>query len=161
MHALNRIATRATAHQKISPKTINVKLLYCAGVALINRAVYSFEHNKYVTIDTMWKIEYSCKDIEKFILSLPPGLGARYVRLSELMMEFGANLGMPHTRAMSDGLFELRIKGKEGIARVFYCTQVEERIVMLHGFVKKSQKTPQKELRIARHRLLEVKSREP
>ena len=120
-----------------------------------------FEHNIYVTIGIMWKIEYSCKDIEKFILSLPPGLGARYVRLSELMMEFGANLGMPHTRAMSDGLFELRIKGKEGIARVFYCTQVEERIVMLHGFVKKSQKTPQKELRIARHRLLEVKSREP
>jgi phage-related protein len=64
---------------------------------------------------------------------------------------------MPHTRAMSDGLFELRIKGQEGIARVFYCTLVGKRIVMLHGFVKKSQKTPPKELGIARNRMAEVK----
>jgi phage-related protein len=64
---------------------------------------------------------------------------------------------MPHTRAMSDGLFELRIKGQEGVARVFYCTLVGQRIVMLHGFVKKSQKTPPKELGIARNRMAEVK----
>ncbi|ANV86295.1 type II toxin-antitoxin system RelE/ParE family toxin [Picosynechococcus sp. PCC 7117] len=60
---------------------------------------------------------------------------------------------------MSDGLFELRIKGREGIARVFYCTLVGKRIVMLHGFVKKSQKTPAKELRIAKRRMLEVKNK--
>lgn len=74
-----------------------------------------------------------------------------------MMLEFGANPGMPHTRAMSDGLFELRIKGKEGIARVFYCTLVGQRIVMLHGFVKKSEKTPPKELKRAREWLAEVK----
>ena len=74
-----------------------------------------------------------------------------------MMLEFGANLGMPHTRAMSDGLFELRVKGKEGIARVFYCTLVGQRIIMLHGFVKKSQQTPPKELKLARQRLAEVK----
>ena len=73
-----------------------------------------------------------------------------------MMLEFGANLGMPHTRAMSDGLFELRIKGKEGIARVFYCTLVGQQIIMLHGFIKKSEKTPLKELRLARGRLAEV-----
>ena len=75
-------------------------------------------------------------------------------------MEFGSNLGMPHTRAMKDGLFELRIKGKEGIARVFYCTVVDQRIVMLHGFITKSQKTPKKELNIARQRMAEVKENE-
>ena len=74
------------------------------------------------------------------------------------MLQFGANLGMPHTQAMGEGLSELRVRGKEGIARVFYCTVVEQRIVMLHVFIKKSQKTPPKELKIARRRLREVLS---
>jgi len=51
---------------------------------------------------------------------------------------------MPHTKAIEAGLFELRIKGKEGIARAFYCTKVEKRIVVLHVFVKKTQKTPKR-----------------
>jgi len=70
---------------------------------------------------------------------------------------FGPDLGMPHTRAMGGGLFELRIKAAEGIARVFYCTVVDRRIVILHQFVKKSEKTPSKELDIARRRMKEVK----
>ena len=75
---------------------------------------------------------------------LPAGLSAKYFHLTDLMLDFGADLGMPHTKAMSDGLFELRVKGKEGIARVFYCTKVGKRIIMLHGYVKKTQKTPTK-----------------
>ena len=89
---------------------------------------------------------------------LPAGLSAKYFHLTDLMLEFGADLGMPHTRAMNDGLCELRVKGKEGIARVFYCTKVGKRIIMLHGFVKKTQKTPTKELRKAQQRLSEVKN---
>lgn len=69
---------------------------------------------------------------------------------------FGPDLGMPHTRAMGGGLFELRIKAAKGIARVFYCTVVDRRIVVLHQFVKKSDKTPHKELEIARRRMKEV-----
>jgi phage-related protein len=49
------------------------------------------------------------------------------------------------------------VKGKEGIARIFYCTMIEKRIHMLHCFIKKSQKIPDKELSIARKRLKEVK----
>lgn len=64
---------------------------------------------------------------------------------------------MPHTRAMGDGLFELRLKAAEGIARVFYCTLVGRRVVMLHQFIKKSEKTPLNELKIARNRMKEVK----
>lgn len=71
---------------------------------------------------------------------------------------YGANLGMPHTRAMSNGLFELRMKSNEGIGRVFYCTLIGKRIGMLHSFIKKSQKTPSKELKIAISRMKEVKS---
>lgn len=48
-------------------------------------------------------------------------------------------------------------KGAEGIARVFFCTLVEQRIVMLHSFIKKSNKTPTRELAIAESRLKELK----
>ncbi len=107
-----------------------------------------------------WIIKYHNNAVESFVLGLPDGLLARYLHLTDMMLIFGVNLGMPHTRAMSDGLFELRIKGKEGIARVFYCTLVGQRIVMLHGFIKKSEKTPLKELKLAKYRLAEVKSNE-
>jgi phage-related protein len=73
------------------------------------------------------------------------------------MEAFGPDLGMPHTRAMGDGLFELRIKAAEGIARVFYCTIVNRRIMFLHQFVKKTEKTPARDLQIARSRMKEMK----
>ena len=66
-----------------------------------------------------WKIEYPYKDVEQFVLRLSPGLSAQYFHLTDLMIEFGPRLGMPHTKGMSKGLFELRVKGEEGIARVF------------------------------------------
>jgi phage-related protein len=71
---------------------------------------------------------------------------------------YGPDLGMPHTRAMGEGLLELRLKSAEGIARVFYCTIMGKSIVMLHQFIKKTDKTPPKELAIARRRLKEIKN---
>ena len=64
---------------------------------------------------------------------------------------------MPHSRAMKDGLFELRCKGPEGIGRAFYCTQVGRELVILHSIIKKTQATPAKDLELARKRLNEVK----
>lgn len=104
-----------------------------------------------------WTIEYAYSDVEVFIMGLSPKLQAKYFRLTDLMLALGSDLGMPHTRAMSGGLFELRITGDRLNARVFYCTCVGKQIVMLHGFLKKSQKTPQKELALAQRRMLEVK----
>jgi len=74
------------------------------------------------------------------------------------MEHYGPDLGMPHTKAMGDGLFELRLKAGEGIARVFYCTLVGKRIVMLHQFIKKTDRTPAKELNIARMRKKEIEN---
>ncbi|WP_319285215.1 type II toxin-antitoxin system RelE/ParE family toxin [Pusillimonas sp.] len=74
------------------------------------------------------------------------------------MILMGANLGEPHTKAFGGGLFELRLKEAEGVARVFYCTRVGRRIVMLHGFVKKTEKTPLAERRIAEARLKEIQN---
>ena len=104
-----------------------------------------------------WNIEYFNNDVENKILSLPDGLLARYLRLTDMMIVHGSNLGLPHTKSLSNGLFELRLKSKEGIGRVFYCTKVGKNIVMLHSFVKKSQKIPKNEMDIALKRLREVK----
>lgn len=104
-----------------------------------------------------WEINYYNDGLEEAILELPDSLLARYIKLTELMEVHGANLGMPHTETLGKGLFELRLKGKEGIARVFYCTMVGKKIYMLYCFVKKTQKTPNKELKLARKRMQEVK----
>src|SRR5438309_5188778 len=105
-----------------------------------------------------WRIAYYSEDVQSAILEFPSGLQARYVHLTERMLTFGPDLGMPHTRAMGKGLFELRMKSKEGIGRVFFCNRPERRIMMLQAFVKKSAKTPAKELKVARERMREVQA---
>ena len=100
---------------------------------------------------------YYSEALQREILSMPTGFLARYLRYSERMEIYGPDLGMPHTRALRDGLFELRLKASEGVARVFYCTLVGKRIVMLHRFTKKTSKTPPRELEKARRRMKEVK----
>ncbi|MEY3996399.1 MAG: Some similarities with protein hypothetical protein from phage [Pseudomonadota bacterium] len=77
------------------------------------------------------------------------------------MIESGTNLGEPHTQAVSGVLFELRLKSAEGIVRVFYCTLIGKQIVMLHSIIKKTQKTPAKELHLAQTRMQEVKNAYP
>ncbi len=90
------------------------------------------------------------------IESWPVDVLADYARIVELLIEYGPALRMPHSKAMGGGLFELRPKGRSGIGRAFYCFVVERRVVVLHAFVKKTQATPDRELRLARKRLKEV-----
>jgi len=104
-----------------------------------------------------FNITYYSQEVQDQIASLPVTLQARYIALTNRMIEYGPHLGLPHTDAFGGGLFELRLKGVEGIARVFFCTMVEQEIVMLHSFVKKTQKTPEKELKIAKLRMKELK----
>ena len=71
-----------------------------------------------------WEIKYHDEKLQAAVLALPPGILARYFHCTDRMLEFGPDLGMPHTRTMRAGLFELRLKSREGIGRVFYCTLV-------------------------------------
>jgi phage-related protein len=103
-----------------------------------------------------WQITYYKARVQRDIWAMPADIVADYLRLTEVMTLYGANLRMPHSRAMGGGLFELRPKGPEGIGRVFYCTQVGKTIVVLHSFVKKTQETPDTEMRLARKRLKDV-----
>lgn len=106
--------------------------------------------------DVHWTIEYFSEDVRLEIAGMPVGIRASYVRLTEMLEEFGLDLRMPHSRAMGGGLFELRPRGKEGIARVFYCTMVGFRIIVLHSYIKKTQETSRRELDVARKRQKEV-----
>ena len=104
-----------------------------------------------------YTITYYSESVQEQILDLPDTLAARYVVLTRRMVAIGPNLGEPHTKAFGDGLFELRLKGAEGIARIFFCILIGKRIVMLHSFIKKSDRTPKRELDVAHSRLKEIK----
>ncbi|MBU3587529.1 type II toxin-antitoxin system RelE/ParE family toxin [Polynucleobacter sp. 31A-FELB] len=104
-----------------------------------------------------YTISYYSSDVLEQIFNLPISLQARYIALTQRMIEYGPHLGLPHTDSFGGGLFELRLKGAEGIARVFFCTLVDREIVMLHSFIKKSQKTPDRELKLAKLRMKELK----
>lgn len=105
-----------------------------------------------------WTITFFSEKVEAETLSFPPGILANFLHISEMIVEYGPLLGEPYTKALGEGLFEIRAKGKEGIGRSFFCTLKGKEVVVLHSFIKKSQKIPNKELKIARNRLKEVKS---
>jgi phage-related protein len=105
-----------------------------------------------------YSIVYFHSRVKAEIENWPVGILADYARIVELLTEFGPNLRMPHSRAIGGGLFELRPRGREGIGRAFYCFAVGQRVVILHAFVKKTQETPEQELRIARKRMKEVRN---
>lgn len=85
--------------------------------------------------------------LEKFIKSLEKSTIAKILRTIDLLEKFGGNLGLPHSRKISNRLFELRIRCVQEV-RIFYGFH-KSRIFLLHGFIKKSQKIPQKEICIA------------
>jgi phage-related protein len=104
-----------------------------------------------------YSVEYFNERVLAEIERWPVGILADYARLVELLTEFGPDLRMPHSRALGGGLFELRPRGREGIARALYCYLVGGRVVVLHAFAKKTGVTPQRDLEIARRRMKEVR----
>ena len=103
-----------------------------------------------------WKITFFSHKVEAEILDFPAGILANLLHILELIEEFGPALGKPHTAPLGEGLFEIRAKGREGIGRAFFCTVKGREIIILHSFVKKTQRTPRKELEKARRRLQEI-----
>lgn len=107
-----------------------------------------------------WKIDFFNDSVEEAILDMPPKIQARMLKLLELIEKHGANLGPPHTEPMGDGLFEIRAKAQEGIGRSLYCYLKGKRIIVLHAFIKKTQKTPKQDIGLARLRKAEVERNE-
>ena len=105
-----------------------------------------------------YTLEFFNDSVQNEVFAWPDGIQASFTRIAVQITEHGPNLGMPYTRPFGDGLFEIRAKGREGIGRAFFCTLVGRRVVILHGFIKKTEQTPAKELRTARQRLKEVQN---
>lgn len=103
-----------------------------------------------------WKITFYSDKVEVQTLKLPSGILANFLHIAEMIEELGPNLGKPYVGALGSGLYEIRAKGKEGIGRSVYCMAKGKEIVILHTFIKKSQKTPKKDLDLAKKRMKEV-----
>lgn len=114
-------------------------------------------------MDTMkWKIlfyetnrgEYP---VDEFNKKQQPQVRAKIVHLIDLLIKYGNMLGLPHSKALGNGLYELRVRGKEEV-RIFYCFGQEKTIYLLHAFKKQTQETPLKELDLALQRKADLKS---
>ncbi|MBU3978398.1 type II toxin-antitoxin system RelE/ParE family toxin [Patescibacteria group bacterium] len=82
---------------------------------------------------------------------------SKITHLIDLLSKYGNALGLPHSKAMGSGLYEMRIRGKEEL-RIFYCFTKQKTIYLLHAFKKQGQRTPKKEFGIAAQRKEEIKS---
>ena len=105
-----------------------------------------------------WLVEIINDKVEAELSAFPPDMRARFARIVELIETFGLhNVGMPHVRHIMDKLWEMRLKGRDGIGRALYVSVEHERVIVLRAFIKKSQKTPAREIRLAMERSKEIK----
>ena len=103
-----------------------------------------------------WKVTFYSEKVKKESLALPRGILANFLRIVELIREFGPDLGRPHTAPLGQGLFEIRAKGQEGIARTVFCTVKGKEIVILMSVIKKSNKIPKRQMDTVHKRMKEV-----
>jgi phage-related protein len=106
----------------------------------------------------MWVVQYD-ERLEEWLETIPADIKAKVLRIVEMLVMFGPhNVREPYVKHVEGQrkLFEISAKGKDGIARVFYCTISRQKIILLHGFIKKTDKTPKKEIDIAVKRMWEV-----
>lgn len=106
-----------------------------------------------------WKIEFYDHKVVREISAWPVHIKAKFTRIVELLEKYGPHeLGMPHVKPLGQGLSEIRVKSVEGIARAPFCINERKVVVILSGFIKKTQKMPARELAIAKQRMKEVKN---
>lgn len=96
-----------------------------------------------------WRVELLNRNVEKEVEALTQDVRQRFVRIAELIEANGlAAMREPHVKHLEDKLWEMRMKGRDGIARAIYVTAVGQRVVVVHAFVKKTQKTPKGALEV-------------
>jgi len=106
---------------------------------------------------SQWTIEFLDDKVEKEFDQFPADIRAKVVHEARLIAEFGLpNIGEPYIKHLQEKLWEIRAKGKDGIGRSLYVTATGKRIIILRNFIKKTRKTPQKEIKIALQRAKEI-----
>ena len=104
-----------------------------------------------------WTVEVLNAAVEKELDELPADMRARFMHISELIAAFGLNrVGMPHVRHLTGPLWEMRLRGRDGISRALYVAIQKQRIVVVRVFTKKTQQTPRREIDLALRRAREL-----
>lgn len=104
-----------------------------------------------------WRVEILNDSVAREIRSLPTDMHARFLRLALRIEQIGLEgLGEPHVKHLEGKLWEMRLTGRDGIARALYVTTAGKRVVVLRAFVKKTQKTPRPEIELAIRRAEEI-----
>jgi phage-related protein len=104
-----------------------------------------------------WTVETLGAVVDAEIAALPKDMQAAFLRLAERIEAIGLErIGVPHIKHLQGKLWEMRLSGRDGIARAIYVTCIGRRVVVLHAFIKKSQKTPRSALEIAAKRAKEI-----
>lgn len=104
-----------------------------------------------------WLVEYMNENVEAEFLALPTDVQASLLRVASLIENYGLEqVGMPYVRHVEGKIWEMRGRGKDGIARSLYVTQKVQRIIVLRVFVKKTPATPRSEIKLALKRLKEI-----
>ena len=103
-----------------------------------------------------WRVEIPNETVAQEIESLPEEIQGKFIRISSLIEQFGlAAIREPYVKHIEEKLWEMRMKGRDGIARALYVAAVGKRIVVLRAFIKKTQKTPRSEINLALKRAKE------
>lgn len=103
-----------------------------------------------------WSVETLSEVVDNELEALPAELRARFIRIAELIETLGLpRVSLPHVRHLEGRLWEVRMKGRAGIARALYVTASGQRVVVVRVFVKKTQKTPRREIELALERAQE------
>ena len=104
-----------------------------------------------------WSVETLNETVDEELDALPVDMRARFVRISELIAAVGLDrVGAPHIRHLTGPLWEIRLRGREGISRALYVTVRGKRVVVVRVFAKKTRKTPRREIDLALRRAREV-----
>src|SRR3954452_14722954 len=97
-----------------------------------------------------WSVETLNEVVDAELRALPADMLARFYHISLLIQEFGLErVCEPHVKHIRGPLWEMRMKGKDGISRSLYVTAVVRRVVVVRVFIKKTQKTPSREIELA------------
>jgi phage-related protein len=106
----------------------------------------------------VWIVETLNETVDAELAELPADMRARLARVAELIEAVGLpSVKEPHVRHIRGAIWEIRLKGKAGIARALYIAAKEQRVVILRAFVKKTEKTPAGEIELALQRAKELK----
>jgi len=104
-----------------------------------------------------WTVETLNDVVDAELAELPADMRARFVHISRLIKNFGLErVREPHVKHLRGPLWEMRMKGKDGISRALYVTAVGRRVVVVRAFIKKTQKTPKREIELALKRAKEI-----